>query len=105
MFLQIAENLQNLRIFVFRGKCSKNVKITGKLPETSDYGPQSDVSGNFPVISVIFGAFPAETQNPQISDFFRNCRQSAKTPGKPTFTSPFTSQPQGIIIYINFTDC
>ena len=91
---KITENLRNLRILDFRGKCSKNVKITGNLPETSDWGPQSDVSGKFPVISVIFGAFPAEIQNPQISFFFRNFRQFAKTPGKPTFTSPFTSQPE-----------
>ena len=95
MFLQIAGNSEKSEICGFlisAGNAPKMTENTGKLPETSDWGPQSDVSGKFPVISVIFGAFPAEIQNPQISDFFRNFRQFAKTPGKPPFTSPFTSQ-------------
>ena len=45
---------------IFAGNAPKISKITGKLPETSDWGPQSDVSGKFPVIFGIFGAFPAK---------------------------------------------
>ena len=70
----------------------KMTEIARNLPETSDWGPQSDVSGKFPVIFHIFGAFPAEIQNPQISQIVGNFRHLTKTPGKPPFTSPFTSQ-------------
>ena len=47
--------------WISTGNAPEMSEITGKLPETSDYGPQSDVSGNFPVI---VGAFPAKIKNP-----------------------------------------
>ena len=48
----------------FAGNAPEMSRITGTLPETSDWGPQPDVSGKFPVALDIFGAFPAKIKNP-----------------------------------------
>ena len=67
VFVRRRKIQKKYEIYGFRisaGNAPKMSKITGKLPETSDWGSNSDVSGKFPVIFDIFGAFPAEIQNP-----------------------------------------